>query len=229
VASDTPLTPIGTITKSLIDHDVTVQATIASIREPGSGRAPYIVTLTESNASLPLVYWSDMQPQLAPKVKTGNVVRANVTVSVYRDNLQLRIKNPDAITLVSAAPDATTNATAAAATTEAAASPAPSAAVPTVPPVETVIGKIKGDWADRVVIILGTISGSETADKGRRLSVQDATGEIAVVLGEKVLSGLVVTDLQPGRVLTVTAPVKLVDGKLALIPDAASAIKLVHQ
>jgi hypothetical protein len=230
VASDTPLTPIAAITKSLMNHDVTVQATVASIREPGSPGTPYIVTLTESSASIPLVYWPNMQPQLAPKLKTGNVIRANVTVGAYQDRLQLRIKSADAITLVSAAHDATTNATAAAAKPEAAASPAPSAGVPTAPPAETtVIGKIKGDWADRVVTILGTISGFEAADKGRRLSVQDATGEIAVVLGEKVLSGLVVTNLQPGWVLTVTGPVKLVDGKLALIPDTASAIKFVPQ
>jgi hypothetical protein len=219
VAGDAPLTPIPTITKAQTNQSVTVQAAITGIREPSSGRAPYIVTLTESNASLALVYWADMQPQLATKVKTGNVIRANVTISVYRDNLQLRIKSPDAITLVSAAPDSATNGPAAAATTE---PPAP-----TAPPTETVIGKIKADWADRVVIVSGTISGSEAADKGQRLSVQDATGEIAVLLGEKVLSALVVTDLQPGRALTVTGPVKLVDGKLTVIPDTASAIKLV--
>jgi len=228
VAMDAPLTPIAAIIRSSTNYDITVQATIASVREPSSAHAPYTITLVEGNASIPLVYWPDMQPQLAPKVKTGNVIRANVTVSVYRDHLQLRIKSADAIRLVSASPDATTN-TAAAAATGAAASPTPPAAAPTAPPAETVIGKIKADWVDRVVIISGTVSGSEAADNGRRLSVQDATGEIAVALGEKVLPGLVVTDLQPGRALTVTGPVKLVEGKLTVIPDAASAIKFVPQ
>jgi DNA/RNA endonuclease YhcR with UshA esterase domain len=233
LASDSPLTPIGTITKSMTNQDVTVQAAIFSIREPRSERAPYTVTLTESNAtsnaSVSLVYWSDMQPQLAPKVKTGNVIRANVTISVYRDRLQLRIKNPDAITLVSAAPESPTNAPAVPTTTAAATAPTPPTSTPTAPPAPTVIGKIKADWADRVVIISGTISGSEVAGNGRRLSVQDATGEISVMIRESVVSGLVATDLQTGRALTVTGPVKLIDGKPVIVPDAASAIKLLSQ
>jgi len=226
-ASDTtPLTPVAAITKSMTNHDVTVEAMIASIRAPRSERAPYIVTLTESNASVPLVYWSDMQPQLAPKMKKGNVIRADVTISTYRDNIQLRIKNPDAITLVSAAPEATTNSPA---PTEATASPTPPAATATTPPTETVIGKIKDDWANRVVTISGTISGSEAVANGRRLNVQDATGEIAVLIDQKVLSALAVADLQPGRALSVTGPVQLADGKLAVVPETASAVKLVVQ
>jgi len=69
LTNEASLTPVGSITKELTNQNVTVQAVISSIREPQSARAPYLVSLTESNATLPLVYWSDMQPQLASKVK----------------------------------------------------------------------------------------------------------------------------------------------------------------
>ena len=224
LAIDASLTPIGSITKALTNHDVTVQAVISNVREPRSDRAPYTVSLTQDGATLPLVYWPDMQPQLASKVKTGNVIRVKASVSVYRDTLQLRLRSATALDVVSAAAvaETTTNAT----TTL---PPAASAASPTTPPAATVIGAIKADWADRVVIISGTISASDNIDKAQRLSVQDATGEIQVVLGEKVLSGLLPAEFQPGRTITITGPVKLENGKPTIVPEAAGAVKLAPQ
>ncbi len=224
LAIDATLTPIGSITKSLTNHQVTVQAVISNVREPSSERAPYTVSLTEGAATLPLVYWSDMQPQLASKVKTGNLVRVKASVSVYRDTLQLRLRSATALEVVNAAAVAGT-ATNATATVP----PAVSAASPPTPPVATVIGAIKADWVDRVVIISGTIAASDNIDKAQRLSVQDATGEIQVVLGEKALSGLSPADLQPGRAITITGPVKLENGTRTIVPEAAGAVKLAPQ
>ena len=228
LASDATLTPIANITKALTNQHITVQATISNIRLPTSERAPDIVTLSEGGASVSLVYWSNFQTQLASKVGTGNVIRANVTVTTYRDQLQLKIPNADAVQLVSGT--ATSPVPAPAAPAAPPVTP-PAVAPPTTPiapptPTATTIGKIKGDWADRVVVISGTISGSDKIDKGQRLSVQDATGEIQVVLGEKALTGLAVTELQPGRALTVTGPVKISEGKPVLIPEAPGAVKL---
>ena len=220
LAADVTLTPVASITKSLTNQQITVQATISNIRQPTSDRAPYVVTLTQGEASTPLVFWSDMQKQLGSKITTGNVVRVRVKVSTYRDQIQLRIGNADALEVVSGTVAVATSATpqtGGSSTT----SPTPS---PT--PMMTVIGKIKGDWADRVVVVSGTISASDKIDKGQRLSVQDATGEIQVVLGEKALTGLAVTELQPGRALTVTGPVKISEGNPVIIPEAPGAVKL---
>jgi DNA/RNA endonuclease YhcR with UshA esterase domain len=216
LASEASLTPVGSITKALTNHDVTVQAVISNVREPNSDRAPYIVSLTEGGATLPLVYWPDMQPQLAPKVKVGNLIRVTARVNLYRDNLQLRLRSVTALDVV----------TAAAASAETATN-APSASPTT--PTETVIGAIKADWADRVVIISGTIAASDNVDKVQRISVQDATGEIKVVLGEKALSGLAPADFQPGRAITITGPVKLENGTRTIVPEAAGAVKLAPQ
>ena len=222
LATDAPLTPVADITKALTNQHITVKATVSNIRMPTSERAPYIVTLSEGTSSVSLVYWSNLQTQLASKVGTGNVIRANVTVSTYRDQLQLRIPNADAVQLVSGTATSPVPAPAAPAT-PAATPPTTPAAAPT--PTATTIGKIKGTWADRVVIISGTISGSDKTDKGQRLIVQDATGEIPVVLGETALTGLAVTELRPGRALTVTGPVKISVGKPVIIPEAPGAVK----
>src|SRR5579871_4314608 len=188
-AADASLTPITAITKSMQNHEITVEASVLQVREPTADRAPYVATLSQNGVSLPLVYWRDMQPALAPKLKPTYVVRATVTVSVYRDRLELQIKNPDAVTVISPA------STGAESNQVAVVSPTPAATTPSSTPVATVIGKIKADWADRVVTITGTISGVEPADKGQRLSVQDATGEITVVLGESIAPGVVAANL----------------------------------
>jgi DNA/RNA endonuclease YhcR with UshA esterase domain len=94
--------------------------------------------------------------------------------------------------------------------------------------VQTVIGKIKEDWVGRMVVISGTLAGIDNSDKTHRLSIQDATGEIQVVLGESELTGLNVDQLVPGRVLTITGPVKLLDGKRAIVPVAPGAVTLTH-
>jgi len=212
LANEGPLTPIAGISKSLAYQEITVQAVIASISPPHGG-GPYTVTLSQGGATIPLIYWPDLQPQLGPKLTVGKLVRAKVKVGIYQDRLQLNIRNADAIEVANNGAFGTTNA-----------APAPGS-----PPTETVIGKIKTDWVDRAVIIFGTISDSETTGIGWQLKVQDATGEIPVVLGEKTLPGLTVAELQPGRVVTVTGAVKVYDGKPVLVPDVAGAVKLTPQ
>jgi DNA/RNA endonuclease YhcR with UshA esterase domain len=224
LSAEETLTPLASINPSLTNQAIIVQAVVSAIREPSGGGAPYIVTLTGDKATVPLVYWPDMQPPLATKVKFGNVIRAKVKVKLYRGHVELQISGPDAIDLVSASPPsaAPTNAPA-----EGSTSPSPSAAAPSSPaPEQTVIGKIKEDWVGRVVVISGTISGSDNGDKSRRLSIQDRTGEIQVILSESQLTGLPIDKLVPGRVLTITGPVKLLDGKPAVIPEVAGAVTL---
>jgi DNA/RNA endonuclease YhcR with UshA esterase domain len=219
LAADASLTPIATITKATVSKEVTVQATISGIREPSSPRAPYNIMLTQDGATLPLIFWADMLPQLGSKVKVGNVVRVTALVNLYREILQLRLHDPSSLTVVTEAAGGVALTAPAAASTTTANTPAPQA------PAETVIGAIKPDWVDRVVIISGTIAASDSTDKTQRVSVQDATGEIQVVFGEKALSGLPVAQLQPGHVITVTGPVKLENGTRTIVPDAASAVK----
>jgi hypothetical protein len=238
-AADAPLTPIPKISKLLIKQEIIVRAPITAIREPSSGAAPYIVSLAEGGTTLPMVYWSDLQPGVTSKVKIGNVIQAKVTVSVYRDQLELRLRSAADLELASEASlpstSSTTTNTAGAMATSVATSPTPVAASPTptasAPPLSTttVIGKIKADWSGRVVTISATISGFQDTPQGRQFTVDDATGEIPMLLGEKVLGGLSVSQLQPGQALTVTGAIALSDGKPIIVPEDASAVKLATQ
>lgn len=222
IAADAPLTPVASITKAMAEHEVTVQAVISNIREPSGPRAPYNVMLTENGATLPLIFWPDLQTQIASKLKVGNAVRVTAVVGVYRDALQLRLRSAAALNVVT---EGTGPAMAPATAPTTAQAPAGLPAAPT----ETVIGAIKADWADRVVTISGTIAASDSVDKTQRLTIQDATGEIQVVFGERALSGLPVSQLLPGRVVTITGPVKLENGTQTIVPDSASAVKLAPQ
>jgi DNA polymerase II small subunit/DNA polymerase delta subunit B len=79
------------------------------------------------------------------------------------------------------------------------------------------------------VIISGTVSDFKTAGKSWRLKVQDWTGEIPVVLGEKALVGLAFTELRPGWVVAITGPVKVYEGKPAVVPEVAGAVRVTPQ
>jgi DNA/RNA endonuclease YhcR with UshA esterase domain len=96
-------TPVASLTPAMVGKDVTVQAAITEVREPREGsKAPFIVTLTQDNGHVALVYWSDMQPQLKDKIKVGNRVRVKAQVSDYRGALQLKIRNAADVTVVTA-------------------------------------------------------------------------------------------------------------------------------
>jgi hypothetical protein len=232
-AGEEPLTPIARINKSLKHQEITVQAVVSRVTEPQNG-SPYHVTLSQGGAAITLIYWPDMQAQLGPKVRPGNTIRAKVTVDEFRDELELRIRDSNAIELVGGVMGAPVSATPAptappAPTPTPTATPAPTPAAPATPPVSTVIGDIKADWADRAVIISGTVSDFQIAGKVWQLKVQDRTGEIAATLGEKVLAGLTVTELKPGWVVAITGPVKVYDGKPTVVPEAADSVKVTRQ
>ncbi len=218
-----PLTPIAGITRALDHQNITVEALISQVAEPQNGK-PYYVTLAQGSATIPLIYWPDMQAQLGPKVQVGNTIRAKLTVGTYREQLQLRIRDANDLQVIVGVTAPITNASPAAAAVTSKAT-----AAPATPPTDTVIGRIKVDWADRPVIISGTVSEFRTAGKSWQLKVQDRTGEIAVVLGEKATAGLAFTELKPGWVVAVTGPVKVYQGIPAVVPEVAGAVKVTPQ
>ncbi len=95
-------TPLAQITAAMIGKEVTVEASVAEVREPRSERAPYAVTLAQGEAHLPLVYWSETQKQLKAQPKVGDRVRVTAQVSEYRGTLQLRLSNAAGLTVLPA-------------------------------------------------------------------------------------------------------------------------------
>jgi DNA/RNA endonuclease YhcR with UshA esterase domain len=95
-------TPLARVTAALLGKEVTVEASVTQITEPRSERAPYTVTLTQGDAHLPLVYWSETQKQLKAQPKAGDRVRVTAQVSEYRGTLQLRLSDAAGLTVLPA-------------------------------------------------------------------------------------------------------------------------------
>jgi DNA/RNA endonuclease YhcR with UshA esterase domain len=204
-----PTTPLAKINQSMNGQEVYIQATISDIREPREGsKAPFIVTLSEGDSKVSMVFWSNLHKQIAQHIRVGNVIRATAVVSEYRGTLQLKLRNAKDIESVGAAPTAQ------------AANPEPADGKAT-------IGSITEGWANRTVTISGNISSSDSIGKGQRLRLHDDTGEIQVVLWDNVLSRIPATEFQSGRSVSVTGRVKVYRGQLEVVPDSAEGVKIL--
>jgi RecG-like helicase len=206
----TSTTPLSAINDALKGTNITVQGNITNISEPSSERAPYRVTLSQDNATMLLVYWKDMQEAVTLKMRIGNTIRANVTVSDYRDTIQLRLRDPQSVQVLSAGQGGATNALA----TAKAASGSPSGTVSIV--------SITEKMTNQTVTVAGQIKTSEKTSKGQRVWVQDNSGEILVWdLGSKIPENA----LKPGRSITVTGPVQKYRDHLEIQPASVNDVK----
>lgn len=214
-AAPKALTAISSINESLMGQEIYIQATINNVREPRSERAPFIVTLTEGDAAIPMVFWSDLHARIAQHIRVGNVIRAKVTVGQHRGTLQVRLRDSRDLEVVSAGarPDSK--------------APSPEAAAPSAAAGEVVeIGRLTEEWVNQTVTISGKIASVEALGKGKRLRVEDSTGDVHVVLWENIVSGLAADGLQPGRSITLTGLVKVYRGQIEVLPSASDAVKL---
>ncbi len=214
-------TGVGDINQSMTGQDVTVQATITDVREPRSERAPFTVTLTQGDAHIPLVFWSDTQKTIADKIRVGNVVRVKAQVGEHRGALQIKLRNAGDIEVVGteksgdSSGGSTSSESAPAAEAPAAAENKGGSAT---------INSITEAAVNNTVTIAGRIASSDSMGKGQRLRVQDDSGEIQVILWDNVLSKVSASDLQAGRNITVTGRVKSYRGKLEVVPDSADGV-----
>lgn len=216
-------TGLSDINQSLMGQDVTVQATITDVREPRSERAPFIVTLTQGSTAIPMVFWKDLQAQIADKIRVGNVIRVKAQVSEHRGTLQIKLRNAGDIELVGAGTSGDSSRAAPASEPAPVADAAPATETKTG---STTIDSITEAAVNNTVTIAGRIASSDSIGKGQRLRVKDDSGEIQVILWDNVLSRVSATDLQAGREITVTGRVKSYRGKLEIVPDSAAGVTL---
>lgn len=208
-------TPLESINNSMMGQEVTVQASITDIREPRSEKAPFVVTLSEGGSKLPMVFWSDIQTQIAQHLKVGNVVRVKAIVNEHRGTLQLKLRAAKDIEVVGSGGGDQSDA--GQGEQSAGARPADGRAE---------IGDITEEWANRTVTVAGDIAASESIGKGQRVRLRDASGEIQVILWDSVLSRIPADELREGRAVSVTGQVKLYRGRVEVVPDSADAVKL---
>ena len=231
-ATRSAVIPIASIDRSMTNREVIVEAMVTSVRTPSSGHAPYMASLSQDDATIPLVFWSDILPpdilpQLISKVKTGNLVRAKVAVGEYRNHLQVRLLSAANLEVISPAAVAARQSPRTSAEPIAESPVTDSKAISTN--ARTAIGKVKSDWVDRVVTISGTIASIDSIGGGLRLDVQDGTGGIQVIVWDYMLSGISETEFRRGRVITVTGPIRLYRDRIEVAPEKAGDVKLPQQ
>jgi DNA/RNA endonuclease YhcR with UshA esterase domain len=216
-AADKPVTLLANVNDSLKGKEITVQATVSEVQEPRSERAPFVITLTDGNVKIPMVFWNenDLYTKIKNHIRVGNTIRTKVTVGDYRGTLQLRFRNAQDIQSV-AVPLPSAERKDNDRPTESAVSPAS----------RMNIGRITDEWTNRTVTISGTVSTSDSIGKGQRVRVRDASGEIQIILWDNVLAKLPAAELVSGRTITVTGPVKLYRGQLEIVPASPEAVKV---
>jgi OB-fold nucleic acid binding domain len=99
-AFPSPPMPLSKVSLSIKGQEIVVQAAVTSVRDPSSESAPYIVTLSDGSANVKLVYWKNFQAEVGLKLRTGNTVRAKVTVGEYRGALELRLADAKSVEVI---------------------------------------------------------------------------------------------------------------------------------
>lgn len=223
-----------------IDTEVKVHATVVSLRQPWSERAPATLTVADATGKVDVVFWRDTLAAINPQaLATGTLLNVDGKVQMYRDRLQLRIEGPESLTIVAA--DGTT--TSAMLTPEQmAAMPAPSptpaaTATTAAPPVIAAQPAADGSvpvasaaaMMGKPITIVGTVkeardAWSETAPN--IMTVNDESGTIDVVYWAVVKDKLPAGVVAPGNRLRISGVVNEHKGKTQIKVTDAARIEL---
>jgi DNA/RNA endonuclease YhcR with UshA esterase domain len=87
------LTPLVVINQTMLGQTVTIVAKITQIRTPNIDTAPYVVTLTQDAATLPLVLWSENYAKVKDHLKDGNTIRVTGIVNTHKGVLQIKLRS----------------------------------------------------------------------------------------------------------------------------------------
>lgn len=135
-----------------------------------------------------------------PGLKPGDVVEVTGRVQVYDGAVELRVYDESSIQLQG---------------------------VPEVPPVELSIGDITPAMEDRRIIAEGVLGVPRSIPGGVVYPLADATGEVALLLWDKQVSGEERDMLDEGVRVRVEAPVHVFQGQLELVPKDVGGFQVL--
>lgn len=94
--------PLGSVTREYLDKYVKVQGKVVEITPSWMPSAPNSVVLSDGQAKIKVVYWSDVADNLKPEQKPAidAVLLVEGKVDEYRGELQIKVEKPDKISLV---------------------------------------------------------------------------------------------------------------------------------
>jgi DNA/RNA endonuclease YhcR with UshA esterase domain len=180
----------GQVNRNQLDTTVKVAGQVTSFRASWSDRAPNILTLSGGKGSLDVVFWREVEQGLGDRMaavtRLGNYVRAEGTLSEFRNNLQLRVEdagNLEVLADVSRPSGMKETAMEAAAVKPALASPTPPE--PLVPNLKVLKpSEITKADLGRVVVVSGQVQSVRPSTSERaptRVYLTDGSANLAVV------------------------------------------------
>ena len=215
-----PLKDIGT---SYLNKEINIRGKIAAIKVPGAeSRAPVVISISQEQTRHQIVMWKDLYQKLTNLVtlQVGDVIAARVMVNEYRQRLQLRLKNPTDLKLVTAK-EQNAIAPAKPATERQPATPLKVTEI-------DAINKLTAADKGKMVALQGRISSKIKLAPCYKLILRDDTGTIAVVLWDRLFAtSNIAQKLTPGSKIKVTGKVDIFREKLQIQPGNVDQVTIV--
>lgn len=225
---ETIITDLGKITNAMNGQNVIIRARVAEFKPPWNEKAPNTITITDGAKSLPVVYWSDVAPDISRDclmkgafLEIGGQIRdyngaIQINLSGKRD-CYVKIVNPsdtapetkDTSDLYGGKPQDSYGATLL------------QSRVP--------INSISKDNLRRIVTIAGQVSNYKapwTERAPHKITLNDGTGTMIVVYWAEVADNLSNTP-KPGDQIQVTGESQDFRGELQINVRSAGAIRFL--
>ncbi|MBP7830337.1 MAG: hypothetical protein KA248_10510 [Kiritimatiellae bacterium] len=200
-------TEIADVTAELKGKVITVMGRVAEIRDPEPGtRAPHTLVLEEGGRRVSVVYWDEVAQQLGENSPvTGVLMKVSGLVDVYQETVQIKVNHSSKVRLVDVEPVAT---------------PAPEGEG------LVEIGKLTAEMKGRVFTVRGTLGEPRSLMKGVVYPLNDGTGQLDLLLWDRMVPGPERDRLEPGRTVKATGMIGDYQGTLQLVPANPQALVL---
>jgi RecJ-like exonuclease len=197
---------LADITADLQGDRVTVVAPLKTVEIPGPGsNAPYVLTLEEEGAELAVVFWEDLFQGSETELPTpGKLIRAEGKVEVYQDTVQLKIWEVDDLRVVTEQEK--------------------QIVVPERP--LSRIADLSAEQNGQVFTVVGLLGEPRSVRGGVIYPLTDGTGEIALLIWDKNISGEERAALETGVCVRITAPLVIYKGTLELVPVDMGGVRV---
>lgn len=184
------------------------------------------VILDDGSGAITLLVWKDLLEQLAnaDQVASGAHIQIVGKLSQYRGDLEITPSRAGDIQVVMlmALQDATPGATPDASPT------ATPTRTPTPAPVQRTIGSLSGADENRIIIVSGRITKTTNFSQGVRLTLDDGTGTITLILFSDVLSNVKNSiGLTTNARVQATGKVNIFNRALEIVPSKGSDVVLL--
>jgi DNA/RNA endonuclease YhcR with UshA esterase domain len=220
------ITDLSRITNDMDGKNVKIQAKVQDFKPPWAEKAPSTITITDDKTSLPVVFWEDVAPDISRDcfVK-GTLIEVGGQIRLYQNEIQIKlsVKRDCYIKIIKPTEGATGSED----------DSSLSGGIPATSHSEMLrrstvpISSIRSDNLGGIVTVIGNVTDYKTPWNERapyKITVNDGTGDVAVVYWAEVAKGMTVTP-KFGDQIQVTGESMDYRGELQLKIRNATAIR----